>query len=148
MTFVPGTYPPPPTTSWDEFTPDEIRAANPGGVPDAVSVPGGVPFRIPGATLPATGGSGIGGQGSGAGFYNLPDGGTGSTPAATAVPNTASATPVASAAAPGAYSSAPEPGSWADYFARAIIVVLGFIFIAVGLNMLRPGTVPIARLPR
>jgi hypothetical protein len=33
-------------------------------------------------------------------------------------------------------------GSLADYFARAIIIILGFIFVAIGLNMLRPGTVP------
>jgi hypothetical protein len=33
-------------------------------------------------------------------------------------------------------------GSLADYFYRAVIVILGFIFVAIGLNMFRPGIVP------
>lgn len=36
----------------------------------------------------------------------------------------------------------PATGSISDYFLRAIIVILGFIFVAVGLNMFRPGIVP------
>lgn len=39
-------------------------------------------------------------------------------------------------------TSSITPGSLADYFARTIIVVLGLIFVGVGLNMLRSGTVP------
>lgn len=33
------------------------------------------------------------------------------------------------------------PGGVADYFARGVIIILGFIFVAVGLNMFRPGIV-------
>lgn len=33
-------------------------------------------------------------------------------------------------------------GSIADYFLRGIIIVLGFIFVAIGLNMFKPGIVP------
>lgn len=33
-------------------------------------------------------------------------------------------------------------GSLADYFMRAVIIILGFIFVAIGLNMFRPGIVP------
>lgn len=44
-------------------------------------------------------------------------------------------------------TSTPAPaitsGSLSDYFARAIIVILGLIFVAVGLNMLKPGLVPV-----
>jgi hypothetical protein len=36
----------------------------------------------------------------------------------------------------------PVTGSIADYFARAVIIILGFIFVAVGLNMFKPGIVP------
>lgn len=39
-------------------------------------------------------------------------------------------------------SSAPATGSISDYFLRGIIIILGFIFVAVGLNMFRPGIVP------
>ena len=34
-------------------------------------------------------------------------------------------------------------GSLADYFLRAVIVILGFIFVAIGLNMFKPGIVPV-----
>lgn len=34
-------------------------------------------------------------------------------------------------------------GSLADYFVRAVIVILGFIFVAIGLNMFKPGIVPV-----
>lgn len=34
-------------------------------------------------------------------------------------------------------------GSLADYFARAVIIILGFIFVGIGLNMLRPGTIAV-----
>lgn len=42
-------------------------------------------------------------------------------------------------------SAGPATGSLADYFARTIIVILGFIFVAVGLHMLMPSTVPDVR---
>lgn len=87
---------------------------------------GGVTTNLNGSTL----GNGISGS-------------TISTPAATATPNTAGTTSAAAATTPAA---GPANGSLADYFARAIIIVLGFIFIAVGLNMLRPGTVPVPRV--
>jgi len=35
-------------------------------------------------------------------------------------------------------ASGPAAGSLADYFARTIIVILGFIFVAEGLHMLMP----------
>lgn len=35
-----------------------------------------------------------------------------------------------------------QSGSLADYFLRGVIIVLGFIFVAIGLNMFRPGVVP------
>jgi hypothetical protein len=68
------------------------------------------------------------------------------TPGASSLPNSTISNPTAQAPvnAAAAQASAPtlEPGSLGDYFARAIIIVLGFIFVAIGLNMLRPGTVP------
>jgi hypothetical protein len=30
-----------------------------------------------------------------------------------------------------------------DYFTRAVVIVVGLIFLAIGLNMMRPGTVPV-----
>lgn len=39
-------------------------------------------------------------------------------------------------------SSGIASGSIADYFLRGVIIVLGFIFVAIGLNMFRPGIVP------
>lgn len=67
------------------------------------------------------------------------------TPGAAATPATSATNPAANASATAAANptSGPVAGSIADYFARAIIIILGFIFIAVGLNMLRPGTVPV-----
>jgi len=87
---------------------------------------GGVTTNLNGSTL----GTGISGS-------------TISTPAASATPNTAGTTTAPAAITPAA---GPSSGSLADYFARAIIIVLGFIFIAVGLNMLRPGTIPTPRI--
>ncbi|MDE2020007.1 MAG: hypothetical protein KGJ13_06715 [Patescibacteria group bacterium] len=40
-------------------------------------------------------------------------------------------------------SSGVASGSLADYFFRAVIVILGFIFVAIGLNMFKPGLVPV-----
>lgn len=80
---------------------------------------------------------------AGATLFPLSSGATGSAPAGTSTPNTAAANPVGtSAITPPATASSISPGSLADYFARGIIVVLGFIFIAIGLNMLKPGLVP------
>jgi hypothetical protein len=118
-------------SDYDVISPQTIQAANPGGIPQAVSMPGSTPYTIAGATLsPGTSG-------------NLITSGGQAAPL-----NTSAAAPTsqASVATPSTVlSSAPSPGSLADYFARGIIVILGFIFIAVGLNMLRPGTVPLPR---
>lgn len=124
----------------DFLTADEIIAANPGGIPQAVNTPGGVPFNItvppnsfPGATLT----TGPGGQ-----VLSVPGAGN-SMPASSAATTATAPIAQASVAPPAPAANAPSPGSLADYFSRAIIVVLGFIFVAVGLNMLRPGTVPV-----
>lgn len=39
-------------------------------------------------------------------------------------------------------SYAPATGTLADYFLRAVVIILGFIFVAIGLNMFKPGMVP------
>lgn len=39
--------------------------------------------------------------------------------------------------------SASIPGSVQNYFTRALVIITGMIFLAIGLNMLRPGTVPV-----
>jgi hypothetical protein len=39
-------------------------------------------------------------------------------------------------------SSASIPGTIQNYFMRGIVVVVGFIMLAIGLNMLKPGIVP------
>lgn len=69
-------------------------------------------------------------------------GATVSTPAGSSIPNTAQATNAAIA------TPQAKAGSLGDLLARAVIIVLGFIFIAVGLNMLRPGTIPNPIRPR
>jgi hypothetical protein len=60
-----------------------------------------------------------------------------STGSASTQPSNAQAGAVAPASASGVAS-----GSIADYFLRGVIIVLGFIFVAIGLNMFRPGVVP------
>jgi hypothetical protein len=126
----------------DTLSPSDILAANPGGIPQAVNTVGGVPFNItvppnsfPGATLT----TGAGGQ-----VLSAPGAGN-SMPASSAGSTATAPIAQASVAPPAPAANAPAPGSIADYFSRAIIVVLGFIFVAVGLNMLRPGTVPIGK---
>src|SRR5215469_9913357 len=56
------------------------------------------------------------------------------------VPDTSVANPTAQAPVNAASAAASAPaiasGSLADYFARAIIVILGFIFVAIGLRQL------------
>lgn len=86
-------------------------------------------------------------QGQGGVFQSGIQGSTVSIPGGTSIPNTVQTNPTANATG-SSPSSGLAPGSLADYFARAIIIVLGFIFIAVGLNMLRPGTVPVPSLRR
>lgn len=44
-------------------------------------------------------------------------------------------------------ASGLSSGSIADYFVRAVIVILGFIFVAIGLNMFKPGLVPVPGIP-
>lgn len=62
---------------------------------------------------------------------------TGVSPtAATAVTSATAAQPV------NASTQEVKSGSIADYFLRAVIIILGFIFVAIGLNMFRPGLVP------
>lgn len=68
---------------------------------------------------------------------NPPSGTSGLTP-----PTTAQATQAAggSTNAPGTTdvgNATGTPGSWQDYFARGVIIVLGFIFVAVGLSLFR-----------
>jgi len=83
---------------------------------------------------------------SGSTLFNGIQGSTLSAPAATSTPNTAQAIPLnIGTISPTQYGSGPQAGSLADYFARAIIIVLGFIFVAIGLNMLRPGTVALPK---
>lgn len=48
----------------------------------------------------------------------------------------------AAGAQPGATDGIAS-GSLADYFFRGVIIILGFIFVAVGLNMFKPGLVPV-----
>jgi hypothetical protein len=129
---------------------DDINSANPGGVPLGVDMPGGTPFAVPGSNAGnpisttnnnisgATLGSGI--QGS---VITTPGGGQ-------SVPSSVAANPTAQASVtpPSSTSAGPAAGSLADYFARGIIIILGFIFIAVGLDMLKPGVVPSAVNPR
>jgi len=96
-------------------------------------IPGNT-INTPGVTTNANGGATNTGI---AGTTISTPGGSANPPRITVTPNPGQ----------GGSSQAIVSGSLADYFARAIIIVLGFIFIAVGLNMLRPGTVPMpARL--
>lgn len=70
--------------------------------------------------------------------------------AASAVAPTSPASAVpsnAQASAQPAPASGVTSGSIADYFYRAVIVILGFIFVAIGLNMFKPGIVPVPGLP-
>lgn len=69
----------------------------------------------------------------------------GSPLAQTSLPQSFGSTPTQQASTPAPAAPGPSSGSLADYFARTIIVVLGFIFVAVGLHMLAPGTVPDVR---
>lgn len=65
---------------------------------------------------------------------------TGGSVAATGAPANAVGTPSNAQANPA--TSGVTSGSIGDYFLRFVIVVLGFIFVAVGLNMFKPGLVP------
>ena len=101
---------------------------------------------VTGPLAPITGGQSI----QGATLSSGPQGNVIAFPGAASAPNTAKANPTAqapiNAAAQDAKAPAMTAGSLGDYFARAIIIVLGFIFVAVGLNMLRPGTLPVPKL--
>lgn len=101
--------------------------ANNSGSFGPIGPPGQSPalVNLPGANL------GSGAPGTPLAGANLSFGQTPQQQQTAAVPAAGSST------APGLPS-----GSLADYFARAVIVVLGFIFVAVGLHMLMPGTVP------
>lgn len=111
----------------DTLSTAEIQAANPQGVPQAVNMPGSTPYTIQGATL--------GGNSSGGTVTN--------STGASAVPNQVVTNPLGNSGtitpqqpATAAASSSVSPGSIADYFARAVIIILGFIFVAEGLRML------------
>lgn len=97
---------------------------------------------IQGTTLITPGANSSSSQGSG--ISTGIQGSTISAPAAVSNPNTANTN--ATSAAANAPQPALQAGSLADYFARAIIIILGFIFVAIGLNMLRPGTIPTPRI--
>lgn len=116
----------------------DLNAANPNGIPAAVSMPGGSSYAVPGITGNTFGNVGNNGGGgilsAGSSLPNLAGSTVASNPTGQASVNAGTSNPVA--------SNAPSAGSRADYFARGVIIILGFIFIAVGLNMLRPGTVP------
>lgn len=43
-------------------------------------------------------------------------------------------------------ASGVTSGSLADYFLRGVVIILGFIFVAIGLNMFRPGTIAVPGL--
>src|ERR1035437_8283154 len=77
-------------------------------------------------------------------------GSTVSAPAGSGTPNTMVAQAFGALTGTGAVADATASGagSLADYLARAIIIVLGFIFVAIALNMLRPGTVPMPGIKR
>lgn len=56
-------------------------------------------------------------------------------------------TPDASASADtGTAASGTGSFDIADWFARGVIVVLGFIFVAVGLNMFKPGLITVPKI--
>ena len=88
----------------------------------------------PSSTSPGNAVTSLGG--AGADSFTTPTAGT------TIVPSNAAAT-----AQPVAASGGVTSGSLADYFLRGVIIVLGFIFVAIGLNMFRPGTVPVPGIP-
>jgi hypothetical protein len=125
---------------FDFLSPTDLLAANPGGIPQAVSMPGAQPFTLtppsgtyPGPVTPPGSAPAISTGNTNAAFSGPPAGTTASAPVTTNM-----ATPTTAAASVG-----PVPGSISDYFARGIIVILGMIFVAVGLNMLKPGLIPI-----
>lgn len=105
--------------SLNTFSPGGLPLTS-GGLIDPSQV--GAPFQIGGSTLT---------QGIQGTTITTPNSGSASVPDTAAANPTANATQNTAAATPSL-----SPGSLADYFARAIIIVLGFIFIAVGLRML------------
>jgi hypothetical protein len=109
---------------------DSTFSAFPAAVP-AIAAPFAPSETSPGAKITSSG-SGAGAAGEV----------TAANPSTATVPSNAAA------------SASPSPaggivsGSLIDYFLRAVIIILGFIFVAVGLNMFRPGTVPVPRVGR
>lgn len=91
---------------------------------------GTTPLQVAVCNNPDGSGScGTGSVGTGiAGSSNIPNANAGGTGAG----------PIPSAVA----------GSISDYFVRAVVVILGFIFVAIGLNMFRPGTIVVPAVPR
>lgn len=78
----------------------------------------------PGNVVASSGGTTTGGATTGAGTI--------------AINGTASAPSNAQAGV----ASSGAASTLKDYFLRAVIIILGFVFVAVGLNMFRPGTIP------
>lgn len=121
---------------WEGPTNNAINAdVGANSVPSISPLPG-----LPGSTL--SGGIQSGGStlGSGGSLNVAPTSQTtATTPAATSTPPASTAAPAATT------SSGPATGSIADYFARAVIIILGMIFVAIGLHMLAPSVVPDVR---
>jgi|SRR5579862_198856 len=131
-----GTFNPNGTTTFtpsgsgiqSTFTPTPVQTTQPGA-----SLINSIKQSIFGsgnsaATVPATPSLPASGAASGAGS-------TGAAP--TPVTSGGSTNPTQSDTA-----SAATPGTLQNYFMRAVIIIVGFIFLAVGLNMVKPGIVP------
>jgi hypothetical protein len=96
-----------------------ISNANPGGVPQAVAMPGGTPFTISGATL--------------ANAVSTP---TTSTASGTSSPVASLQLGVSTSPAADASAVSSAATSWVG---QTVVIALGIIFIAAGLFMLRSG---------
>jgi hypothetical protein len=117
--------------SWEGPSNNAI-AADTNALPSVSPVPGlaGSTFTGPQSSGSAAGGTGLN---------------VGATSPATATAPAATSQNPTTAAATAAPTSATGSGSVADYFARAVIIILGMIFVAIGLHMFAPGAVPDVR---
>jgi hypothetical protein len=114
-------------------TNNAIQADNTNVLPSVSPVPG-----LAGSTVNL----GQVSQGSAAGGTGLNVGATSPTTAAAPAATSAPPSAAASTATP---TSATGTGSVADYFARGVLIILGMIFVAIGLHMFAPGVVPDVR---
>lgn len=117
-----GNYGQQPSTNFD----DVFSAFNPLPALPSTFAPSST---SQGTAIASSGGTSTGGNVAGSGGNA---GAALTTPQATAAPTAGAATT----------SSGVVTGGIADYFLRGVIIILGFIFVAIGLNMFRPGTVP------